>query len=172
VSQVRNTTEVIGQHKAPAVIELRSVLAVLAADVAYEANNFTSEGPCWVQPEQSYSTSSADWSGIERVRETSYPKFWFHVHQTPIAPCNWPEQQYQLWCIRGSIVGGLIHKRKVRETSYPKFWFHVHQTPIAPCNWPEQQYHLWCIRGSIVGGLIHKRKVRETSYPKFWCPML
>ena len=43
VGNVRNITQVIGQYKAPTVTESHSVLAVLAADVADDTNDLTSE---------------------------------------------------------------------------------------------------------------------------------
>ena len=53
VGNVRNIAHVIGQHKAPTVIEFRSVPAVLAADIADDTNNFTSECTCQKQTEHS-----------------------------------------------------------------------------------------------------------------------
>jgi len=44
-----------------------------------------------------------------RVRETSYPKFWYERLERPIATRNWPEQKCRLRYIRnirGSSVSG------------------------------------------------------------------
>ena len=92
------------------------------------------------------------------------------MHQTPSTTCNWLEQQYHLRNIRnirGSIVSGLVRKRRARETSYPKCWFPMHITPIAICNWPENRCHLRIIRnirGSSFSGLIRERRVQECPY--------
>ena len=43
VGDVCNITQVIGQHEAPTVIKIHSVPAVLAADIADDTNDFTSE---------------------------------------------------------------------------------------------------------------------------------
>lgn len=51
VGNIRYTTEVIGQYKAAASIKIHSIIAVLEADVANEANNFASESTCQIQPE-------------------------------------------------------------------------------------------------------------------------
>jgi len=54
VGNVRNITQVIGQHKAPTFIEIHSTLAVLAANIADNTNNFTSECTCQKQSEHSW----------------------------------------------------------------------------------------------------------------------
>jgi len=65
--------------------------------------------------------SSADWSQ-RKFRECSYRLFQYYMHEIPQATCNWPRQQCHLWNIRGSIVSGLIRKRRVRECSYRCYW--------------------------------------------------
>jgi len=51
IGHVCDITEVIGQYKTPAEIELHSISAVLATDVADETNNFASESSCNVRAE-------------------------------------------------------------------------------------------------------------------------
>jgi len=46
VGDVCNITQVIGQHEAPTAHEMHSVPAVLAADIADDTNDFTSECTC------------------------------------------------------------------------------------------------------------------------------
>lgn len=58
------------------------------------------------------------------------------------APCNWRRLQYHLYCIRGSIVIRLIHKRRVLGCSYRRFQFLMPRSPRANCNWPVQKCHL------------------------------
>jgi len=92
------------------------------------------------------------------------------MHRIPTATRNWPERKCHLRIIRnirGSIVSGLVRKRRARETSYPKCWFPMHITPIAICNWPENRCHLRIIRnirGSSFSGLIRERRVQECPY--------